>query len=78
MFEQFATDNKICHLFPRLELGPKAMALLQSSLSEYNTTVTVLFRMLATPLGEDHCTSGVQFNWIGFDQTRKYVVFCIY
>ena len=24
--------------------------------------------------GEDHCTAGLQFNWIGYDQIIKYVV----
>ena len=26
--------------------------------------------------GKDHCMAGFQFNWIAFDQTRKYVDIC--
>ena len=26
-------------------------------------------------IGKDHCTVGLQFNWNGFDQRRKYVLF---
>ena len=25
---------------------------------------------------KDHCTAGLQINWIGYDQTRKHVVIC--
>ena len=28
--------------------------------------------------GKYHYTAGLQFNWIGFDRTRKYVVNCVY
>ena len=28
--------------------------------------------------GKDHCMVGLHFNWIGFDQTRKYFVIWIY
>ena len=27
---------------------------------------------------KDHCTAGLQFNWIGFDQTRKNIVIYMY
>ena len=27
--------------------------------------------------GNDHCTAGLQFNWIGFDQTYKHVHICM-
>ena len=30
--------------------------------------------MTLTVGGKYHCNTGLQFNWIGFDQTRKYVV----
>lgn len=26
----------------------------------------------------DHCTFGLQINWIGLDQARKYAVMCIH
>ena len=26
-----------------------------------------------SPYGDDHCMTGLQFNWIGFEQTKKYV-----
>ena len=28
-------------------------------------------------VGKNHCMTGLQFNWIRFDQTRKYDVTCI-
>ena len=28
--------------------------------------------------GKDHYITGLKFDWLGFYQTRKYVVICIY
>ena len=28
--------------------------------------------------GKDRRMAGIQFNWIGFDKMRKYVVICLY
>ena len=63
---------KYCKELPNVE---------QKSLNWIGLSFTVLAKWCPRehpPYEKDHCTAGLQFNWIGNEQTWKYIVICKY